>query len=375
MKGDRLYLWLRAARDITFTDDHHELEQVNLAVYPPEGDKPDQISANKAIYDPRQSVITFLGNVKVETKDGLKVNTEAIAYDQNNEIAQTDVAISFARENVSGHSIGAIVFAKSKKLDLKKDVEITVAPEVLKDTKAKRSSTRSAPVTIRSAIASFEQDAMRLNFVGGVTAEQGRDVMSGDNLYATLNAQKHLQKLEIRGNAYLRSMEEGRSAEVRSIDMDFFLDADQRLERAVAMRNASGKTLDADSELQLSGANLIEVLFQAQGDRSLLKQMRTEGRSVINLAAPKSKANDPRAANKRLTADAVKLIWRVSGRDLDKAEAVGNAELFVDPVIKNSKADQKTLTAERIDCDFFETGNLARSFIATGGAKAVIEPV
>jgi len=50
-----------------------------------------------------------------------------------------------------------------------------------------------------------------------------------------------------------------------------------------------GKTLDADSELQLTGANLIEVLFQAQGDRSLLKQMRTEGRSVINLSAPKSK--------------------------------------------------------------------------------------
>nr|MDQ2938150.1 hypothetical protein [Acidobacteriota bacterium] len=130
-----------------------------------------------------------------------------------------------------------------------------------------------------------------------------------------------------------------------------------------------------DSDLQLTGANLIEVLFQAQGDRSLLKQMRTEGRSVINLSAPKSKANDPRAANKRLTADAVKLIWRVTGRDLDKAEAVGNAELFVDPVIKNAKADTQTLTAPRIDCDFFETGNLAHSFTATGGAKAVIEPV
>jgi len=375
MKGDRLYLWLRASRDITFTDDHHELEQVNLAVYPPVGDKPDQISANKAIYDPKQSVITFLGSVKVETKDGLKVNTESIAYDQNNEIAQTDAPISFDRENVSGHSTGAIVFAKSKKLDLKKDVEITVTPQALKDTQAKPGSTRSRPVTIRSAQASFEQETMRLNFVGGVTAEQGTDLMSGENLYATLNEQKRLQKLEIRGNSYLRSMEQGRAAEVHSTDMDFFLDADQRLERAVAMQNAGGKTLDADSELQLTGANLIEVLFQAQGDRSLLKQMRTEGRSVINLSAPKSKANDPRAANKRLTADAVKLIWRVTGRDLDKAEAVGNAELFVDPVIKNANAEQKTLTAPRIDCDFFETGNLARTFTATGGAKAVIAPV
>jgi lipopolysaccharide export system protein LptA len=68
-------------------------------------------------------------------------------------------------------------------------------------------------------------------------------------------------------------------------------------------------------------------------------------------------------------------MWRVTGRDLDKAEAVGNAELFVDPVIKNATADKKTLTAPRIDCDFFEAGNLARAFTATGGAKAVIEPV
>jgi LPS export ABC transporter protein LptC len=375
MKGDRLYLWLRAARDITFTDDHHELEQVNLAVYPPVGDKPDQIVANRAIWDPKNSVITFLGSVKVETKDALKVNTESIAYDQNSEIAQTDAAITFERENVNGRSIGAVVESKTKKLELKREVEITVKPETLKDAKAKPSSSRSRPVTIHSAHALFEQESMKMSFAGGVTVEQDRDLMSGDTLYATLNEQKHLQKLEIRTNSYLRTMEEGRSAEVHSVDMDFFMDKDQRLERAVAMRNAGGKSLDADSDLELTGANLIEVLFQAQGDRSLLKQMRTEGRSVINLSAPKSKANDPRSANKRLTADAVKLMWRVTGRDLDKAEAVGNAELFVDPVVKNQLADQKTLTAPRMDCDFFEAGNLARTFTATGGAKAVIQPV
>ena len=379
MKNDRLYLWLRAAKDTTFTDDHHELEQVNLAVYPPVGDKPDQITANKAIYDPRTTVITFLGNVKVETKDALKVSTESLAYDQNTEIAQTEVAIAFDRENVSGHSVGAVVESKTKKLELKRDVEITVQPEALKDAKAKpqnsKSPSRSRPVTIRSGHALFEQEPMKLTFAGGVTAEQDRDVMSGETLYATLSQQRQLQKLEIRTNSYLRSMQEGRAAEVRAADMDFFLDNDQRLERAVAMRDAAGKSLDADSELQLTGASLIEVLFQAQGDRSLLKQMRTEGRSVINLSAPKSKANDPRAANKRLTADAVKLNWRLTGRDLDKAEAVGNAELFVDPVIKSAQADTKTLTAPSIDCDFYETGNLAKTFVATGGAKAVIQPV
>lgn len=371
MDGERLHMLLRAERDTTFSDGHHELDQVNLSVYPKEGDKPDQITANKAVYDPKNSVITFIGNVNLETKDALKVNTESIAYNETTEVAHTDAAVSFSRENVSGRSNGAIVEAKNKKLDLKKDVEITVAPEV----DASKSPGRAKPVTVRSGYAVFEQASMKVSFSGGVTAEQERDVMSGDNLYATLNEAKRLQKLEVRGNAYLRSMEEGRSAEVRAVDMDFMMDKDQRLERAVAMNNAGGRTLDADSELQLSNASLIEVLFQAQGDRSLLKQMRTEGRSVINLAAPKSKATDPRAASKRLTADAIKLMWRVTGRDLDKAEAVGNAELFIDPAVKHAQADKKTLTAPRIDCEFFESGNLARVFTASGGSKVVIEPV
>jgi lipopolysaccharide export system protein LptA len=170
-------------------------------------------------------------------------------------------------------------------------------------------------------------------------------------------------------------MQEGRAAEVHAIDMDFFLDQDQRLERAVAMKDIRSQTLDADAQMQLSGATLVEVKFQAQEDRSVLKEMRTEGRSVVNLSAPKSKANDPRAANKRLTADTVKLVWRLAGRDLEKAEAVGNAELFVEPVTRNAASDLKTLTAPRFDCEFFETGNLARTFTATGGSKAVVTPV
>ena len=110
--------------------------------------------ANKAIYDPKTSVITFVGNVKVETKDALKVSTESIAYDQNSEIAQTDLAVSFDRENVSGHSTGAVVESKTKKLELKNDVEITVAPEAIKDPKAKPLSSRSRPVVIHSAACS-----------------------------------------------------------------------------------------------------------------------------------------------------------------------------------------------------------------------------
>jgi LPS export ABC transporter protein LptC len=375
-KDNRLYLWLRAARDITYADGHHELEQVNLQVFPPTGDTPDQIVADRSLYDQKNGLLQFNGNVQIETHEALKVRTDALVYHQDTEVAETSSAITFERENISGKSIGAVVDDKNKRLELRNEVEITVNPEALKDKDAKQplKGSRAKPVTIHSQQAVFEQTSMRLAFSGGATAEQAQDIMSGDNLTATLNNQKRLQKLEMRGNSYLRSMEEGRAAEAHAVDIDFYLDGDQRLQRAYAVRDVRAQTLNADSEMQISGAHTLDINFQTQGERSLLKEMKADGRSVVNLSAPKSRANDPRAASKRLTADAINLAWRLKGRDLEKAEAIGNAELYVEPVQRTATADRKTLTAPRFDCDFFESGNIARNCIATGGAKAVIEP-
>src|SRR5215813_792039 len=372
-KNDRLYMLVKASVDVTFSDNHHELENVSVSLYPPVGDKPDQISALRAIYNPTTSLITFLGNVKIETKDALKVNTDNLSFDQNSDVAQTDAPINFERENVSGKSLGAVVEQKTKKLELKKDVEVTVAPRSADV--ATKDSLRSRPVTIKAAHGTFEQETLRLSFSGGVTAEQELHIMSGDTLNAVLNSEKKLEKVEVRGNSYMRVMDPGRAAEMHATDMDFFLDKDQLLQRATATKDTVGRTLDADSDMQISGANTLDVLFQAQDQRSLLKEMDAGGRSVVSLSAPKSRANDPRAASKRLTADAVKLSWRSSGRDLEKAEAVGNAELYVEPVVKSGQADKKTLTASRFDCDFFDAGNLARKCVASGGAKAVVDPL
>ena len=169
-KNDRLYLWLRAARDISYSDGHHELETVNLQVFPPAGDKPDQISSSRSIYDPKTGMIQLTGNVQVETRDALKVKTETINYNQNTEIGETAAPVTFERENVSGHATGAMVDGKNKRFELRSDVEITVAPEAKKngdqkDAKvSKLLGARAKPVTIHSAQAVFEQTSMRLTF-------------------------------------------------------------------------------------------------------------------------------------------------------------------------------------------------------------------
>jgi LPS export ABC transporter protein LptC len=383
MDNERLRILVRAARDITFSDNHHELEEVHLEVFPEKGEKPDQINAHRATYLPNErdsskARVWFNGDVNIVTRDALTAKTEKIAYDQSTEIAETDSPITFVRENVSGSSTGAVLDAKNKKLDLRRDVTITVAPQAqsAQAAQAAKPNLRSRPVTIRSGRAIFDSASMHLSFSGGATAEQERDVMSGEQLSATLNQNKRVQKIEARTNSYLRSMNEGRSAEAHAVDMDFFFDADQRLQKASASRDVKTRSLDADSQMELTGAVSLEVDFEPQGERSLLKEMRAGGRSVLALSAPQSRATDPRAANKRLTADSVKLVWHSKGSDLERAEAAGSAELVIDPVHVSATADRKTLTAPQFICDFYEAGNLVREFNTNGGeAKAVVDPL
>ena len=99
-----------------------------------------------------------------------------------------------------------------------------------------------------------------------------------------------------------------------------------------------------------------------------MEQLQTQGRTTIQLNAPN---NSPDAANKRLTADSVKTIFHANGKDLAKAEAVGNAELYVEPLRASAENYKTTMNAARFDCEFFETGNNARNCTAQTKAKVV----
>jgi lipopolysaccharide export system protein LptA len=379
MKGERLWVLLKADRDVKYSDGHHQLENVHLEVYPDQGDRPDKISARQTLTNEDNTEFLFTGDVQIETRDSLKVKAESVEYEVKTEQARVTTPVSFERENIAGRADAANLDSKAKKLELKGAVSITVSPEA----GAQPASTQPAvipkmnlrqPLTLKSAQAVFDQAAMQIDFTGGATAEQGRDVMSGDTLTGHLSEQKRVKYITARTNAYLRSMNEGHAAEVYAEQLDFYFNEEQKLVAAHALRNVRAKTIDADSDAELVANDAVDVDFAVQADRSIIKEMRAGGRPVLTLAAPKSKASDPRSANKRLTADAVRLFWRESGRDLERAEANGNADLLVEPTQPNPAADRKRLYASAFKCYFFESGNLARNFDASGDAKAVIEP-
>ncbi len=380
MKGERLWVYLKADRDTKYSDGHHQLENVYLEVYPDQGDRPDKISARQTLTNEDNTQFLFTGDVQIETRDGLKVKTESVEYVKETEAANIPTPVNFERENISGRSDAAHLDAKSKKFELKGAVEITVSPEAGAQPPAQAPNAAvpkvnlKQPLTLKSAQATFDQASMQIDFTGGATAEQGRDMMSGETLTGRLSEQKRVKFITAHTNAYLRSMNEGHAAEVFADQLDFHFNDEQKLVQAHALRGVRAKTIDADSDAEVVANDSLDVDFAAQADRSVVKEMRAWGRPVLTLAAPKSKAADPRAANKRLTADMVRLFWRETGRDLERAEANGNADLLVEPVQPNPAADRKRLYAAQFRCYFYEAGNLARNFDASGDAKAVVEP-
>ncbi len=235
MKGDRLWVMLKADRDIKYSDGHHQLENVYLEVYPDQGDRPDKISARQTLTNEDNTQFLFTGDVQIETRDNLKVRSESVEYEVKTEVANITTPVNFERENIKGRSDSAHLDSKAKKLDLKGAVEITVSPGAAA---AQPSGAQPAaipkvnlkqPLTIKSAQAVFDQAAMQMVFSGGATAEQGRDVMSGDTLTGHLNEQKRVKFITAHTNAYLRSMNEGHAAEVFAEQLDFYFNEEQKL--------------------------------------------------------------------------------------------------------------------------------------------------
>lgn len=315
----------------------------------------------------------------------------------------------------------AVYEKNAQKLELHGGAEIVTAADNVQSLSGSNAEAANnpAPVVIRAATAIYEQASGRINLSNAASVQQGGELMSGERISADLNEQKKLEKLLTKGGAFLRTSYGDRTTEVHSDELFAQFDSNQSLNFATASGKVKVKSENAESETNLSDSNslrldfkahnkksllekaraegktnvslisknsaeysrfemtapnFLEVLFDSAQERSVLKQMQTGGRTEIKMFAPQSQAANPKSTNKRLTADTIKLYWNDSGKDLSRAEAIGNADLLIVPLESAANLDKQQLSAERFDCRFFESGNLAQTFVSTGGAKAVLEP-
>ncbi len=224
--------------------------------------------------------------------------------------------------------------------------------------------------TIRAQNAIYEQTNGKILLNGNAEIIQPAEYIKGDNLTAYLNAKKQVISANAKGNAFLKQTNPERTTEISAAELNAIFDDNQKLQNANTLGQSKATLIPANTEsytrVSLSAPKAIKLDFKT----GLLNQMQTEGRTTISLDAPN---NNPQASNKKLTADTVKTIWNDNGKDLTKAEAVGNAELYIEPLRNAPENYKTTINAPRFDCDFYAENN-AKSCSAATNVKAVRIP-
>jgi len=302
----------------------------------------------------------------------------------------------FAPTNIKAES--ASYEKREDKFELKRAVEITVPGE-------------NGPTIIHSASAQFFQSAGNIFLNGGSKILRGDDILKGDEIFAEISPDNKIRRGQVNGNALVRQVTD-KTVEVTANQIDTTFDLNQKFAKSIAKGNVNAVSIDSLSRLSLDSSDSVVVDFQngliekmvadgsssisliptqpkdysqvrltaprainlafrINGTESLLSEMRTEGRTTITMNA---RAGDPNGANKKLTADSISTVLAPNGKDLRTAEAVGNAVLNVEPLRNGPENFRTTINAPRFDCEFYETGNHAKTCEASKNAKGLIEP-
>jgi lipopolysaccharide export system protein LptA len=372
-KSGRKIFRLLFAKNTQYEDGRNELEKVDLVAFVEPG-KNVKIISDRGTYLREQGILTFAGNVKVTSSDGLEVTTEALKYEQEAEVASTDVAVQFRQGGISGSAIGALLHTKSRVMTLLSDARvINTNSDFNKPNPAKKSE---PPVEIRSERANYAELEGLVRFEGNARAVSGQKYAQADVITGVINKDavnpqtKKLTRIEFRGNSYLKSEEAGKTSEMRSRDMDFFFDDKQQLKSAVGTGAAYARSLEKDSPREVT-AERIEAIYKPAEHGSVIQEIVTQGRTKMKIDVADAKDVSERV----IEADAVRAFFREDGKNFARAEANGDAVLTITPKKITPVAERKNLRAARFNAVFYETGNAIKTFIADGKAVAHIEPV
>ena len=339
------------------------------------GDASSTLAAGKATYDQAAEKIHLNGGVKIHSvtndparttnlSSGDALVSLAVVDGNRRDVRSAEMFREIAIDSTENGKpptkirAGYGLYEKPDRFTLREAVNIVTAED-------------QTPTTINAAHAVYVQNSGIADLTGGSDITQGNNYAKGDGIFAELYPSNKLKKATIRGNGYIRQIETDRSIEVSSGELVANLADGQTMTSANATTNASAVLTPANageySKVTMSTPKSIRLNFS----NGLLQQMATDGRTTIQLDVPN---NAPDSANKRVTADTVKTFFAADGKNLQRAEAVGNAELFIEPLTASAENYKTTINAPRFDCAFFPTGNNAKDCTGGKGTKTVRVP-
>jgi len=219
--------------------------------------------------------------------------------------------------------------------------------------------------------ATYAQSAGDLQLVGNAEVSKGASYVKGDRLNALLNAAKHVKTAKVSGSAYLRNTAAQRVTEISAGEMNANFDDAQQVQNASASGGAKAVITPVDSSEYTAMTLTTPASMKAFFHGGSPSQMIADGRATVQLNSPNNAAD---SANKRVTADTVNVDFNDNGKDLRHAAAIGNAELYIEPLRALPQNYRTTVYAPRFDCSFYPSGNNAKECVGATKTKTVREP-
>ncbi len=340
------------------------------------GEPSSTLVAGRAMYDQLAEKIHLNGGVKIDSV------TKAPA--RSTRVSSADALISLGvvegntRDIRSAELFGEVAIDSTESgkapTKIRSGYGLFEKPDryVLRDAVNIVTAEDQTPTTINASHAVYLQNAGTADLTGGSDITQGNNYAKGDAIFAELYPSNKLKKATIRRNGYIRQIETDRTIEVSSGELVANLADGQTMTSANATSNASAVLTPVNaaeySKVTMSTPKTIGLNFANGG---VLQQMVTDGRTTIQLDVPN---NEPDSANKRVTADTVKTFFAADGKNIQRAEAVGKAELFIEPLKASTENYKTTINAPRFDCAFFPVGNNAKECAGGKGTKTVRVP-
>ncbi len=345
------------------------------------------IKANSASFDQSANTIALNENVAISIESKSKSTGNPIRTDVSSERA----SVIFLRDKTKPQNEAPA--AQLKQFELFGSVHITSAENgaaptsiesgyALYDKDADRfelkkgthivTADKDKSTDIKSSDAIYEQGAFKLALTGSVEITQGDDYLKGDTLNADLFADRKVKAAVVRGDAYARKVTDTQTTTVSAPELNADFNDSRQLVNANAIGPSNVEITPAEgrkvSLVTFSAKRGVGVLFK---DKGLIDKLRTDGRTTIKLDALN---NGPKSANKTVTADAVNTTFYDDGKSIRRAEAVGNAEVVVQPLNAAVTNYVTTIDAPRFDCDFYPTGNNAKNCVGGRKTKTVRVP-
>ncbi len=211
----------------------------------------------------------------------------------------------------------------------------------------------------------------KFSVTGSAKVVAGTDSLKGNEITGNLHPNGNLSTVNISGDSFLSQNRNGEQTQVTANEIAAEFDS----KNSITSANTIGQTQirrfsesSQSSSVEIHAATAVKAVFRSAG---LFDSVATEGRTTVKFESPD---NGTDSSNKQISGDTVRSVFQSDGKSIKRAEAVGSAELLIEPHRASPDNYRVRVDASRVDCDFYPSGNIPSVCVAGQKAKMVRVP-